>query len=180
MKYIKNYKIFEKNQTSLSFSDWGYRELPELPPNMTHLFCSHNKLRVLPELPKTLKRLDCDNNELIELPTLPPNLKDLNCSYNNLKKLPELPDTLEELTCNYNDWEEPIKTEYVFKFKIMYTPLRRDMFRDENFQRKFLTEHPERFKDLEVNQIGIQPIIKKEFAHLFEGDDRNAAKRKKH
>ena len=42
-------------------------------------------------------------------------------------------------------------------------------FMDYNYQKKFLTEQPENFKDLE--QYGILPEIREEFDYLFNADN---------
>jgi E3 ubiquitin-protein ligase SspH2 len=76
--------------------------LPELPPTLKRLACSHNCLISLPELPSTLKELDCQRNKLITLPELPITLEELYCDNNQLTTLPDLPSILRILHCSGN------------------------------------------------------------------------------
>jgi hypothetical protein len=48
--------------------------LPNLPQNLTVLYCLQNKLTSLPNLPQNLKTLNCSNNKITSLPNLPQNL----------------------------------------------------------------------------------------------------------
>ncbi len=77
-------------------------KLPDLPPNLTELFCYNNQLTELPDLPSTLTHLFCYNNQLTELHELPPNLNILICDSNQLTGLPILPSTLTHLCCFSN------------------------------------------------------------------------------
>ena len=193
MKYIKSYKLFESKKTFLDISGHGYKtiplklsdsliyincsqnnlsKLPNLPKNLEKLICSNNKLTELPELPKYLDELDVDNNKIIKLPKLPNTLISLDCSHNKLTELLKLPKNLENLYCFDNNWKEPLNFDIIRKFYIQpYTKNQKYLFNSENFQRKFLTEYPEKFKNLCVGDLEIHPLIRKEFSYLFEGED---------
>ena len=177
MKYIKAYKLFEF-ENSDGILDCSYRDLknpPVLPKNLERLFCQNNKLTHLPYLPKNLEVLYCSYNELTYLPVLPKTLNALYCDNNKLSSLPELPENLVDLYCRNNLWEEPIRKEYVEKFEFdetseIYTKKQIKMFSSEDFQRKFLTEKPERYGDLSCLGITVHPKIRKEFSWIFEGE----------
>jgi Leucine-rich repeat (LRR) protein len=87
----------------LLVSNMGLEELPELPPNLTHLYCWSNKLRHLRDLPKSLTHLYCGGNYLTELPELPAGLSHLYFLENNIKVLPRIPPNLKELYCDSNN-----------------------------------------------------------------------------
>jgi Leucine-rich repeat (LRR) protein len=75
----------------LDLRNKGLKYLPEIPPYIKYLNCSHNELEELPELPSELIYLDCSFNKLKSLPKLPKTLKTLRCHNNQLAELPELP-----------------------------------------------------------------------------------------
>jgi Leucine-rich repeat (LRR) protein len=91
-----------KKTGKLDVSNIDLISLPELPDNLTHLYCSNNNLTSLPKLPDNLVELDCSNNQLTNLPTLPDTLVELYCNNNQLTTLPALPDILVELNYYYN------------------------------------------------------------------------------
>ena len=158
-------KILHCSENMISF-------LPELPEKLECLYCDHNELTSLPELPKSLISLYCHKNKLKELPELPKTLLRLEIDHNKFEYLPELPDSLVTFFCHKNNWKEPIKIEIMKKFNLEpYTSRQIDLFNSENFQRKFLTEKPERFQDINYDYLSVRPIIRKEFAHLYEGED---------
>jgi len=170
MKYIKTYENYN-DTTIMDVSGNGLSELNKLPEDLIELNCEHNNLESLPELPKTLKLLYCYVNNLTELPELPIGLTNLVCQYNKLKRLPDIPIHLEEFKCNDNDWEEPIKSEYAIMVDCNpYNKEQIALFSSEEFQRKFLNEHPDRFKDLSCWGIEVNDVIRKEFPWIFEGD----------
>ena len=69
------------------------------------------------------------------------------------------------------DWKEPIKKEYIEKFRILpYTKEQIELFSGEEFQRGFLTEKPERYEDISCGGIVVHPEIRKEFSYLWEGE----------
>jgi len=174
MKYLKTYKLFElKSIKYINYTKRGLMVLPELPDDCIYLDCSENYLTKLPKLPKTLTGLSCFMNKITELPELPSNLRTLDCCHNKLKYLPEIPDSLTSLICYINDWAEPIKSEIAIRFDLynLYNNEQLDRFNSEEYQREFLTKYPERFQDLTFKKLNIHPIIRKEFAYLFEGED---------
>jgi Leucine-rich repeat (LRR) protein len=71
--------------------------LPQLPPNLTLLWCNDNRLTKLPRLPLSLKKLYCHNNQLTKIPPLPPQLICFACENNPIIHLPQLPPSLEML-----------------------------------------------------------------------------------
>src|SRR4029078_8723425 len=96
----------------------------DLPPELTHLYCSNNlireinveklenlmileinnnKLTILPKLPLRLERLNCSDNNLNNIDSLEdhPNLKYLICVNNNIKRIPFIPN-LEHLNIKKN------------------------------------------------------------------------------
>jgi Leucine-rich repeat (LRR) protein len=85
----------------LNLSWLNLEHLPELPNNVTHLYCSYNSL-VSVCLPPMLQYLDCSNNMLRELPTLPNTLITLICGVNQLTSLPILPESLRLVHCYMN------------------------------------------------------------------------------
>jgi len=155
----------------LDCTDNDIISLPKLPESLEELCCNYNRIRTLPELPPKLTRLECRHNYITELPKLTDTLEYLYCDNNNLTYLPELPNTLEELDCDDNDWKEPIKKEYIEKFRILpYTKEQIELFSGEEFQRGFLTEKPERYEDISCGGIVVHPEIRKEFSYLWEGE----------
>jgi Leucine-rich repeat (LRR) protein len=76
--------------------------LPNLPAELTYLYCHDNQLTALPDLPTTLTSLHCDNNNLTALPDLPAGLRRLFCENNQLTSLPDLPTGLRVFLCNNN------------------------------------------------------------------------------
>ena len=148
-------------------------ELLDLPDSLEEISASNNQLREILKLPKSLIRLECDHNNLTYFPELPSNLEGLLCDCNQLRYLPDLPESLTTLVCWDNNWDEPIKKEIIDKFDLheTYTKEQIKRFSGENFQRIFLKKNDERFQDLNCDGLTIHPIIRKEFAYLFEGSD---------
>ena len=149
-------------------------ELPELPPNLTRLSCVKNKLDKLPELPDSLEILDCSENDLIELPKLPKNLKSCGVGINNNWNAPIPYNWLEIMKSRSEDVQN-----YVYSF-IIYTPEQIRKFKSYEFQKQFLIEQPERYRDLEQfnshtfrgeKNSGYAPGIEEEFDYLFKGED---------
>jgi hypothetical protein len=166
--------------------------LPELPTNLKELICYNNKLTSLPKLPNTLVNLDCDKNNIKELPELPESLEILSCMRNDIKHLPKLPKNLKDLTCIYTkledlpklpenmmfcdirftNYKEPVSPE---NFKILkndmniYSQEQIDKFSSFEFQKEFLTKHPEKFENLK--HIGYADGIEELFPHLFDMDE---------
>lgn len=78
----------------LDLRNKGLKYLPEIPPYIKAINCSHNELVELPELPSGLVYLDCSFNKLKYLPKLPARLMTLRCHNNQLLGLPEIPEGL--------------------------------------------------------------------------------------
>lgn len=97
------------------------QELPDLPPQTTHISSTggnllrlpeafpkglrildlrnNRRLTSLPPLPDSLLHLDLDNSGIVQLDMLPPNLITLRCAHTPLTSLPSLPKTLATLSC---------------------------------------------------------------------------------
>src|ERR1700744_2762965 len=108
LKRINNFKTFNYTNSDVMWLDLSNLELTELsnlPSNVIHLYCNHNKLAELPNLSiivPNLTHLFCFDNQLKELPVLPPTLQVLGYSYNKFKKIPNLPPILQTLYCSSN------------------------------------------------------------------------------
>ena len=197
--YKKGLKVLPelpKTLISLECNQNFLKELPKLPNKLEHINCTDNEIQYLKDLPQSLKtmyfgfneikyidklpdglvELYIHNNDLTYLPKLPSTLQDLGCGDNNLKRLPDLPDSIKWFCCHSNKWEEPIKKKYIDLIKPdnlpgTYSNKQIELFSSEEFQRKFLTETPDRFEDLSCCGITVNVVIRKEFSYLFEGEN---------
>jgi Leucine-rich repeat (LRR) protein len=168
MKYLKSYKLFEKQVTELNYSNQELTELPPLPKTLQNLWCHNNKLQELPPLPSTLQRLYCENNNLQKLPPLPSSLQRLDCDNNNLQELPPLPKSLEVLWCKGNPLKEPLPVWCHERFGLddLYNKDLQKDFGSYVFQKEYLQNQPENFNRLEV--FGYDSKIKEEFPYIFQ------------
>ena len=194
------------NLIKLSCSKNKLKSLPKLPDSLELIFCYANDLTELPELPSSLIELYASNNYLTKLPKLPDSLIILDCVDNDLTELPELTNNLKSVSIGTNNnWNAPIPYNWMAKLKsrgedvphyvyslIIYTREQIKEFISYEFQKKFLTENPERYKDLE--QFTFSPLgndiytswilssypndfngyadgIEEEFDYLFNGVD---------
>jgi Leucine-rich repeat (LRR) protein len=148
-------------------------KLPELPETLKELYVPKNNLLKLPKLPNNLFKLSCGENILEELPELPKSLLYLYCENNKLTELPFLPDSLIEVQVGKNNWNNPISYDLIQKFNIqisdLYTKEQKEKFGSYKYQKEFLTNTPEKYKDLEP--IGFNDQIKEEFDWLFNAID---------
>ena len=177
MKYLKTFENYTKNDTVLDIYCLYVYDFPKeflpLKNTLTKLNCWENHLSFLPELPKMLKELNCWENHLSFLPELPNTLIDLYTSDNNLSILPELPNSLKYLSCAHNNWIEPIPIDYYNKIieqegHNIYNGEQKKKFKSYEFQKEFVEKYPFRIRDLEP--IGIDPEIRKEYAYLWDFD----------
>ena len=197
MKYLKSFENYtNENETVLSFNKLDINEIPKeflpLKNNLVELHCHHcRNLSVLPELPNTLKVLWCYETVITELPKLPNTLKVLWCYDTVITVLPELPDSLTSLWCannkisilpdfpknldliyiGNNPWIEPIPFEWYNNSDDrldIYNKEQKKKFQSYEFQKEFVEKYPLRLKDL--NPIGINREIRKEYAYLFDFD----------
>lgn len=168
--------------TEFSCSSENLKDLVgvEIFPNLRALWCNHNFLQNLKGLEKliNLETLVCNNNSIVDLiPIENLNLKNLNCTNNKLKKLENIEKLLDlkEFECEMNNWIEPIPKEIMNKFFYtyglaqLYTYDQEREFKSYNFQKQFLTNHPEKAQDLKP--FGFHPEIKKEFPALVRGSE---------
>jgi len=150
-------------------------KLPDLPETLLELYVPDNMLSKLPKLPNKLLKLSCNQNILAELPELPKSLLYLYCENNQLSELPFLPDSLLELHVGKNNWNKPIPYDLIKKYNLtgqrvkLYTKKQDEKFGSYEYQKKFLTTNPEKYKDLEY--FGFPEEIKEEFDWLFNAID---------
>jgi hypothetical protein len=154
MKYLKYFENINK-------LDFSFRELKSL------------KLLQIPK--NIIGNLNCSNNKLTSLEFGPETISgDFKCSDNILTSLEHCPNYVGEMFfCHHNNWTNPIPYDIVQKFSFtindLYTSEQKEKFRSYKFQRKFLTEYPEKYKDL--IQLGYHKKIKDEFDWLFNAAD---------
>ena len=116
------------------------------------MYCNHNNLSFLPKLPNTLMLLSCTNNKLTELK--------------------DLPNSIRHLYIGNNDWIEPIPNKYfkLAKDKIeIYTNEQIAKFTSYQWQKEFIEKYPFKIKNLEI--LGVNPEIRKEYAYLWDFDE---------
>jgi len=194
MKYLKyfeqNTNIYNNKLTSLKDlniskkiyghfdCDGNYLTSLEFGPEYVggYFSCSHNKLTSLEFCPETINNhFFCNNNELTSLEFGPKIVKgSFYCSYNKLTSLEFCPEIVgENFICNNNNWTNPIPYNIMLKYNLflsnLYTFDQKKKFRSYKFQKEFLTNTPEKYKDLEV--IGYHTKIKEEFDWLFNASD---------
>jgi len=78
-----------------------------------------------------------------------------------------------KFVCFKNHWEEPISYSLIKKYNIdkksLYMDFQIEEFGDYEYQKEFLTETPEKYRDLEP--IGFNEDILEEFDWLFNAID---------
>jgi hypothetical protein len=138
--------------------------------------CSVNKLTSLIFAPKIIDGIfDCSANKIKSLKGLPKGIKrSIDCRYNNLKSLDFIPNDFDGMIkCSYNDWIKPIPYTVIKKYKIeltdLYTKEQKEKFGSYEYQKEYLTNSPEKYKDLEP--IGYDHQIREEFDWLFNAID---------
>ena len=150
LKYFENKKnnFFNNEITTLKGLNISYNVNGDFK-------CSYNFLTSLEYGPKTVRGdFDCSNNELTSLDFLPKNFNG-------------------NIYCSGNNWTKPIPFEFVEKYNILKNTLYNNKqlikFGKYEYQKEFLTETPEKYKDLEP--IGYNERIKEEFDWLFNAAD---------
>jgi len=139
--------------------------------------CNHNKLTSLEHCPETINGyFSCSYNKLTSLKYCPKTIDgNFYCYNNNLTSLEFLPKHIKGyISVRNNDWKNPIPYEiintYVFIDKnTLYTDEQKEKFGSYKYQKEFLTNTPEKYKDLEP--IGYNKQIKDEFDWLFNAID---------
>jgi len=138
--------------------------------------CSRNKLTSLEFGPETVSgRFICYNNELTSLEFCPEYVGgDVFLTSNNLTSLEYHPKFVGGVFyCSGNNWIEPISYELIDKLNIcevkLYTDEQLLKFGSYEYQKEFLNNTPEKYKDLEPIRYNKQ--IKEEFDWLFNAID---------
>jgi len=150
------------------------KNLKYSPINVGWFSCEHNKLTSLIGAPETISgNFSCEYNNLKSLKGIQNTIieGDFNCSNNKLTSLDFLPENIEgTLFCDHNNWTYPIPDHIVVKYNIDYTNIytseQYEYFESFEFQKKFLTEFPEKYNDI-LLYFGYADGIKEEFDWLF-------------
>lgn len=184
MKYLKLYEAWESFYTKYSLNNYlkihhPHDDLSSITvfdcvafTNADYRLTSLDGIEKLPNLIS----FNCNHNNLTSLKGVE-NLKKLNilsCTNNKLRNLDEVINLkkLMALHALHNDWEYPLQQRLIdrFGFNDIYTYGNIKKFKTYEFQKKCLTEHPERYKELE-ECAGILPEIKEEFPALVRGTE---------
>jgi hypothetical protein len=138
--------------------------------------CSSNNLTSLEFCPEYVGgNFSCSSNNLTSLEFCP---KIINGDFwgrnNNLTSLDFLPEYIGGSSdFDHNNWNNPIPYELIKKYNILikdlYTIEQKQKFGSYKYQKEFLTNTPEKYKDLEP--IGYNEKIKEEFDWLFNAID---------
>jgi hypothetical protein len=176
VKYLKYIKQFENK-----FS-WFNKELItlkglDIPKHIPGDFsCALNKLTSLEFGPVSVDgQFNCYDNELTSLEYCPEHVGgDFDCSDNQLISLEYCPETVGGyFWCDNNPWTNVIPYDLIKKFNIriwdLYTHEQKEKFGSYEYQKIFLTNTPEKYKDLEP--IGYNKQILEEFDWLFNAAD---------
>jgi Leucine-rich repeat (LRR) protein len=138
--------------------------------------CGDNQLTSLEFCPEHVGGyFDCSYNELTSLEHCPEHVGGyFDCSYNQLTSLEYCPETVGGyFWCKKNPWTNVIPYDLIQKFNIriwdLYTHEQKEKFGSYEYQKEYLTESPEKYKDLEY--IGFNKQIKEEFDWLFNAID---------
>jgi Leucine-rich repeat (LRR) protein len=138
--------------------------------------CRNNELTSLKYCPKTVEGdFYCSDNQLTSLEFCPEYVgEDFSCSHNQLTSLDYAPEYVGgDFDCNENNWTNVIPFELIKKFNIrkwnLYTKEQKEKFYSYEYQKEYLTNSPEKYKDLEP--IGFNDKIKDEFDWLFNAID---------
>ncbi|NTU70127.1 leucine-rich repeat domain-containing protein [bacterium] len=114
--------------------------------NLKELFCYGNGLESLEGIEnlKGLKKLSCFNNKLSNL--------------NEIKNMDNV-----KVFCPKNNWKTPLPKEIYDKVVTSaYTKEQRTKFKSYDFQKEYLEKHPNRVKDLEVSELGLDDKLREE------------------
>jgi len=175
MKYLKYFE----NINNLDFRGTHITTLKDLniPKYIEGNFdCSHNKLSTLEGC--TLIECNsffCNHNKLTSLEFCPEIVNThFWCHDNQLTSLEFCPEYVNGLfNCSYNNWTNPISYELIKKHNIsfinLYNKEQLEKFGTYEYQKEFLTNTPEKYKDL--IHIGFNKKIKDEFDWLFNAID---------
>jgi len=164
----KNFSCYKNQLTSLEFC----------PETVSGSFnCGNNNLT---SLEYCIKKINggffCYSNKITSLIGLPENIVGvISCGDNKLKSLDYIPKDFNGKIncCSPNDWTNPIPYILIEKYDIrttdLYTTEQVEKFGSYEYQKEYLTNTPEKYKDLEP--IGYHKKIKKEFDWLFNAID---------
>jgi len=179
MKHLKQYEDFKQhgiNYTSTSTSTSNINKKETTSNNVDVSDRGLRSLEIL-NLPDTIDGdFNCSKNKLINLEFCPEIINgDFNCSKNQLTSLEFCPKTVHGVFyCSNNNWTNPIPWKIIEKFNItidnIYTDEQIKKFSSYGFQNDFITNTPEKYKDLEI--IGYDTRIKVKFDWLFSDDYR--------
>jgi hypothetical protein len=140
-----------------------------------NFYCHHNNLKNLIGFPeKFFGEVDCSNNYLTSLIGLPNKIYgDFYCNNNQLTSLDFCPEISGFSKYLNNPWTNVIPYDLIKKFNIqisdLYTKEQKEKFGSYEYQKEYLTNSPEKYKDLEP--IGFNDKIKDEFDWLFNAID---------
>jgi len=196
MKYLKYFENLENidfsNQNLTTLKGKNIHKHVE-----GSFYCNNNQLTSLEFCPEQVDGdFNCYNNILTSLEFCPEYVGGyFYCSYNELTSLKYCPKTIDgdfscrnnQLTslefcpeyvggyfyCSYNSWTNVIPYDLIQKFNIrlfdLYTDEQKEKFGSYEYQKEYLTNTPEKYKDLEP--IGFNKQIKDEFDWLFNAID---------
>lgn len=178
-KYVTNKNVELMQCSEIDFSEGnldGIENSTAVAHSLKILYCCTNNLRSLKGIENitTLTELFCYDNHLESIKEVE-NLKNLDtlmCYDNNIKSIGDevknLP-RLRDFRCMNNPLEFPLPAEVGDKFKLsnLYNEKTLNEFSSYEFQKRFLTEQPEKFMDLK--HIGFNEKIKIEFPSLISG-----------
>jgi len=142
------------------------------------LYYPNNKLTTLKglDIPKYVDGdFECDGNNLTSLEFGPEYVGGkFDCTGNKLKSLNFCPDFVGGgFECGDNNWTKPIPYETIKKYNIdtgvLYNHEQYERFSTYEYQKKYLTESPEKYLDL--LPFGFGSKIKEEFDWLFNAID---------
>ena len=138
--------------------------------------CRNNELTSLEHCPKNINGyFECRDNQLTSLEYCPEKIGGrFDCSYNQLTSLEFCPEYVGGDFHTYsNPWTNPIPYNIIVKLNTkksyLYTDEQTLKFGSYEYQKEFLANTPEKYKDLEI--LGYNVKIKDEFDWLFNAAD---------
>jgi len=137
--------------------------------------CDNNNLASLEFCPEKIGGFfSCSNNQLTSLEFCPETINDnFYCNNNQLTSLEFCPKSVSGIrfNCSNNPWSNPLQYNLIKKFNITdaYTDEQINFFGSYEYQKEFLNNSPEKYKDL--IPIGFSKEIKEEFDWLFNAAD---------
>jgi len=207
MKYIKTFEditeykdvnsiilqnIWLMSDKIFNFTNKGLTSLKgaEKLVNCEAFYCEGNNLTSLEGIENLDKMTDiiCVNNKIKNLDFLPKNIEYIECQFNNIKNLDSIRDikTLNFILCHCNPLKDLIPNTFLYydtedpEIKEWYDKYYNPMIKSYDFQKEYLTNHPDRVNELVEAKVAyydsyrtrfdnllIHPKIKEEFSHLF-------------